>query len=201
MSDITSLINNLPIIISYIAYGLIYLSVFNFIRSEKKEKTKIYFLSCVAISFIIEIIFDFITKLANKIPGIDIEEDSGLYYLLCMLFTLLIAYISAKVFTSKWFNSLLLNIGIHRTTNSNIWNDISVNHTWLYIHLKNDENGYWGECKYIEENCSNPKIVLYSYQIINTKTGETVIDYSEDINKCIMVDTNDIKAIEITYNK
>lgn len=43
MSDITSLINNLPIIISYIAYGLIYLSVFNFIRSEKKKKQKYIF--------------------------------------------------------------------------------------------------------------------------------------------------------------
>ncbi len=200
MNDIISLINNLPTIISYLVYGLIYLSVFNFIRIDKKEKTKIYFLSCIAISFVIKVVYDLITGMINKIPFIDIETNSILYHFLCITFTLAIAYISAKISISKWVNKFLLCIGINKTTNSNIWNDISEDYTWMYIHLKNDEKGYWGECKYIEENCSNPKIVLYSYQIINTQTDNTIMDCSNDENKCIIVDTSDIKAIEITYN-
>lgn len=200
MEEILDLINSLPLIMSYIVYGSLFLSIFNFITfKSKKYEIKHYFISCITVSFIIKIIFDWILNLWSTHTTVKIATDTVEYYLLSFGFTVIVAYIGGILFSSKCFNRLLLNFGIKRTVNENIWEDVIQNDTWLYIHMKNEDYGYLGLHRYSEENCSNPKIVLGFYQLIEKSTGKVVTDCSDDDNKLIMIDTKNVDTIEIIY--
>ena len=200
MGDLLDLINSLPLIMSYIVYGSLFLCIFNFITFKSKEyEIKHYFISCITVSFIIKVIFNWILNLWGTHITIRIVENTIEYYLLSFGFTAITAYLSGILFSSKCFNKLLLNLGTKRTANTNIWDDIIENETWLYIHIKNKDYGYLGLHKYSEENCSSPKIVLCHYQLIEMSTGEVVTDYSDDNNRLIMIDTKDVDTIEIIY--
>lgn len=197
MDDILSLINTLPFVISNIIYGCLFLSIFNFTTfKDSKTNNQHYFIFCITINFILKAIIDSILKLTLT----SLSNDSVEYYLICLLFTVITAFISGKIVSAKFFNSLLLKMGIQRTTNKNIWSDVLKNNTWLYIYLKDKDLGYIGYHKYSEENCSNPKIVLSHYQLRELSTGKVLVDYSRDKNSLIMIDTRDVEIIEIIYD-
>lgn len=197
MEDILSLIDKLPYIISYIIYGCLFLSIFNFIKFKNNETDiKHYFISCITVNFIIKATFDGILQFCS----IYTNNSSVEYYLSCLAFTIVTAFISGKIVSSKAINSLLLKVGIQRTVNQDIWNDILQDYTKLYIHLKGKDYAYIGYHKYSEGNCSNPKIVLSHYQLRRLSTGEIVTDYSDDDNRCIMIGTKDVDIVEIIYD-
>lgn len=201
MDNIIKFIEILPEIISYIIYGVVFLSIYNFTTYKNEvQKTKSYLISCVTISFIIKICFDGIIALVNEWLKKELVNNGTRYYIGIILFTVLTAYFSGKIVTSNWFKTFLLKIKIERTPNKNIWDDIIRKNTWLYVHIKNKDYACLGELQYVEENCSNPKIVLSNYQLIKMSTAETKKDYSNDSNKKILLDTSNIEIIEIIYN-
>lgn len=201
MNEIIKLIEVLPEIISYIIYGAIFLSIYNFTTyKEDAQKNKSYLISCVTISFIIKICFDGIIALVNEWLKKELANNGTGYYIGIILFTVLTAYLSGKIVTSNWIKTFLLKIKIERTPNKNIWDDIIQENTWLYVHIKDKDYAYLGLLQYVEENCSNPKVVLSNYKLITMSTAETKKDYSNDSNKKILLDTSNIEVIEIIYN-
>lgn len=201
MNEIIKLIEVLPEIISYIIYGAIFLSIYNFTTyKEDAQKNKSYLISCVTISFIIKICFDGIIALVNEWLKKELANNGTGYYIGIILFTVLTAYLSGKIVTSSWIKTFLLKIKIERTPNKNIWDDIIQENTWLYVHIKDKDYAYLGLLQYVEENCSNPKVVLSNYKLITMSTAETKKDYSNDSNKKILLDTSNIEVIEIIYN-
>ncbi len=202
MDNIIKFIEILPEIISYVIYGAIFLSIYNFITFKNEvQKTKSYLISCITISFIIKVCFDGIITLINKWLNTEFINSGIRYYISIFLFTIFIAYILGEIVISKFFKSFLLKIKIERTPNENIWDDIIQKNTWLYVHIKNKDYAYLGKLQYVEENCRNPKIVLSNYKLIKMSTAETKKDYSNNSNKKILLDTNNIEIIEIIYKE
>lgn len=190
------IIESLPIIISYIAYGSVFLAIYRFITfKDKKQELTEYFLSCATISFVIKTLCSIILALLK----LSKYENTWIYYFCVLIITSILAFIIAQVSKSKRFNRFLLRIKIERTTNSTIWDDVLEPNTLLVVHIKNKDLAYVGYHKYSEDRCSNPKIVLYYYQLVELSTTNVLVDYSKDSNRAIMIDTNEIDTIEFVY--
>lgn len=192
MKEIIELISYIPTIVSYVAFGGIFLFTFNFITvKEQRDKTDNFLIACITVSFVIKTILSQILK--------TIAEDSGKYLLIGCTFSAVIAYLFGLVCNSRRFNNLLLKLGINRTTNGNIWKDIIRPYTWLLVHINGEEYGYLGEVKNVEEHTSAPKIVLKNFSKINIRTGSEIVDYSDDKNRSVLIDTKCADVIEVIY--
>lgn len=62
-----------------------------------------------------------------------------------------------------------------------------------------DGSSYLGQFRYGEPFKSEPIIVLATYQKLD-KDNDIVIDYSNNKNELIMINTKDFDRIEITYS-
>lgn len=69
----------------------------------------------------------------------------------------------------------------------------------MNVHIKDKDYSYFGAVCFVEEHTSNPKVVLCNYKLIQMSTGETVVDYSNNSNKTIMLDTSNFDIVEIIY--
>lgn len=83
---------------------------------------------------------------------------------------------------AKWFNSMILKLGIQRTVNQNIWDDVLRPNCWLMIYSKDGKRVYYGQYRYGEESKSEPVIALMHYQVMNMD-GEVLCDYTNDDNE------------------
>ncbi len=201
MNNILELINSLPTIMSYVIYGALFLIIFCFIafKDRKVKSVDHFFILSVLISFILKNIFECLIWLFKRITTLEVNKDSPFYYISLLLFTILLSYLFGIIINQKWFNDFLMHIGIERTTNGNIWNDVIQSYTWVCVHVKDEKYYYLGEVEFIEEDCIDPKIVLCRYQFIDKNTGKVFVDYSYDINRRIILHTDNVDAIEIIY--
>ena len=194
MNEVILLLDYIPELISYFAIGFIYLSFYRFARLKKNEiNLLLYLFECFSISLIIKTLYVCACKLI-KVSYV----NGAISYLICFIIAIVFAYIIAKIVNKEKFNSFLLHLGVHKTINDSIWKDIYKANTWMYIQLKDNPYGYWGECQFIEEDASDPKIVLIHYRIIKTETGEQIADHSHD-NNTILINTKDVVCIELKY--
>ena len=192
---VISLVNNIPQLLSYLVPGYVFVAVFDWITFQKKSgKSEIVVLKSIVVSFIIKTMYD-LTLSAIGVKFI----DSYIYHAILILCCVAIAYIVSVICRTKWLNKLLLHIGIKRTTNPNIWNDVIETNVWVRVYLKsNPELTYLGQYLYGEEFEREPIIVLVNYQLIDT-SGNIIIDYSQSPNEKIMLNTRDFERIELTY--
>lgn len=187
----------------YMVQGYVFISTYSFIRFKKNELNHLFFKSVVS-SYILKILFDWIFVHADSTTKIirffHVQYESFGYVVILLLFSVGLAWLSATITQSKRFNKLLLGIGIVRTTNPNIWEDIIDPGCWLMVYLNSRELVYLGQFKYGEEFVNKPLIVLEHYQIMNLD-GEIIHDYSDDSNEVALIDTKNIERIEITYQR
>ena len=192
MKETIQLIDSIPIIISYVAFGSVFLFTFNFITyKDRQVEIKNYLISCVTASFVIRIILN---QLFKTIP-----ENSKKYFLIGCVFSAVTAYIGGIICNSKRFNRVIQLLGIYRTTNNVIWKDVIEPYTWLFMHINGEDYGYLGEVKYVKKKTSTPKVVLKNYSKVNIKTGKDIVDYCDDKNRTILIDSKNTDIVEIIY--
>ncbi len=71
--------------------------------------------------------------------------------------------------------------------------------TWVRVFMK-DGSSYLGQYRYGEPFKSEPIIALINYQKLD-KDSDVVIDYSQNKNELILLNTKDFEKIEITYSE
>lgn len=201
MEDVLTLVGNLPVIISYLVYGSIFICVFEFIalKENKRDGYTHYFVSCIVLSFVFKMIYETFVTLITNIFHTQIDTSGVIYYLITIVTTVVIAYLAGLMFTTEKINPFLLKIGINRTINPYFWKDIYHDGSYCIIRLKDGYGIYFGALKYIEEFAHNPKIALTCYAVANSATKQIVEDYHTDVNSIIVLDADDIKTIEIVY--
>lgn len=205
IKDIINLINNLPTIMLYMAQGYIFISIYSFMRFKQNELNHLFFKSVIA-SYILKITFDWLFVKTMTIDNIvvksvrllNIEYESTAYCVLLLIFSVLLGMILAYMTQLGKFNYLLLKLGIKRTANSNIWDDVIKPNCWLMVYLSSRELVYFGQFKYGEEFIKKPLIALEHYQIMDLN-GNIKADYSNNTSEIAVIDTKDIERIEITY--
>ena len=203
--DITILVNNLPIIMLYMAQGYVFLTVYSFMRFKQNELNHLFFKSVIA-SYILKIIFDwlFIKKTVTEnvviktIRLVNAGYESPVYCILLLAFSALLGIFLAYVTQSNKFNRLLLKLKVKRTTNQSIWDDVIEPNCWIMIYLNSTESVYFGQFKYGEEFARKPLVVLEHYKIMDLD-GNVKADYSDNPSEIAIIDTKDIERMEITY--
>lgn len=193
MQWISELIAKIPEILSYIVYGYIYLTAYYWISFKDNNDFNNFIIKSVATSYLLITLYDVIINKYN------INLINEYYKVICYFFTsAILGLIIGKITSHRIFNLLLHKLHIGRTTNSNIWDDVIKPYTWVRVFMK-DGSSYLGQYRYGEPFKSEPIIVLATYQKLDKDT-DVVIDYSQNPNELIMLNTKDFDRIEITYN-
>ncbi len=190
---IFNIIENIPLFLTYVIPGYLFLELFNWI-SSKGETAKIDHLifTSVTASFLLKVLFDFVT---NSI----INESSRLYPLLLILSGVMAGILGGYVVTGNKFNNRLASLHLGKTTNKNIWIDVLRPSCLIRVFMP-DDTSYYGVFKYVEENNREPIVVLSNYQYLD-KDGKILIDRFRQEEDIIMLNTSQFTKIEITYYK
>lgn len=190
----------------YMVQGYIFISVYSFVRFKQNELNHLFFKSVVS-SYILKTLFDWLFVKSTTVNDIIVKSvrllnigyESISYCVLLLIFSALLGLMLAYITQHDKFNKLLLALGINRTTNSNIWDDIIKPNSWLMIYLNSRELVYFGQFKYGEEFAKKPLIALQYYQIMDLD-GNIKMDYSQNPSEIAVIDTKDIERIEVTYS-
>lgn len=193
MQWVSELIAKIPEILSYVVYGYVYLTAYYWISFKDNNDFNNLIIKSIATSYLLITLYD---AIINKYSINFINEY---YKVICYFFiSAILGFIIGKITSHRIFNLLLHKLHIGRTTNSNIWDDVIKPYTWVRVFMK-DGSSYLGQYRYGEPFKSEPIIVLATYQKLDKDT-DVVIDYSQNPNELIMLNTKDFDRIEITYN-
>jgi hypothetical protein len=180
----------LPQIFNCFAPGFVFIAIFKYValRYEKYE-LKHFIFSAVAGSYIMKTLFD--TFIARYF-----FTDPNIYSLLLISFAGVLAYCVAVSSRSKAWEFICGKLGIYRTNNANIWNDLFKREAWVRIYLKDGENTYIGQIFMCEENQREPIIVLGGYQHVKIN-GKVLADYSDNDKEFIILNLKDFDRIQM----
>lgn len=194
------IINSVPILISYLASGYIFIFVFQFVSPNKNSNGEIsgLILKSAVASTIINYLYDLIKSKIIFLENINMLIGTCLLGVVC-------GYILSVLSHTKKWNTFLLRIGIKRTTYDSFWEEILDEAPWLTLYMK-DENKdvlkYFGSARLYESNNPNPKIMLEQYKVYDRK-GK-IIDQADETpgeDQYMVIDVNDCARISVVYTK
>lgn len=193
--SISNLIDKLPDLISYIAYGAVFLGLFKFVAlRDNNLEPKSKLIACITASFILK-------ELCGFVAGqFGINTESVGYFVITLLITVVISVLSALFFVSDTFNSITSKIGLSRTVNNNFWYDVMKNDTWVFAKESGSDIVYFGIAMLTEEGVKAPKMLLRQYAIGDMQKHQILTNRVED-DASIVIDTAKMDAIEIVYYK
>lgn len=185
------LISVLPSIIIYLALGFCYIKVYKFTRIIKSDAGNQNLL-------VESLIFGFVLR--NLLGLIPVSFGKYIDVIGMIVFSVIAGYLTAKAFESKWLNKIRSFLKINQTFNKNIWGDIADENGATYITVVDDNNIFVeGLLVLHEPHKSQPLMQLAKYKVYNG--DDLFIDYSEDPERTILIDTTKYKGIFITYEK
>ena len=192
---IESLINGLPDLIKYIAFGYIFLSAFYWVtyRDNADNTFKYMIVKSIIVNYIL---VSFYSVVLSRIGIVIIYSPKQIIFL--SLLSGFLGLIIGSIIRAEWFGNLLLKLHISRTFNSNIWDDVLKKDTWVRVYMK-DGTSYFGCFMYSEDYEREPIIVLSTYRKYNAATEE-VLNYTDKPEELIMLNTANFDRIEITHN-
>jgi hypothetical protein len=198
MNTIKEIVEQLPYIMTYFVEGYFFIMVYKYIVVKKIDSdTKNLFLKCVIASFVIKNIVD----LFLGYLGITVSSNA-IYIIVLSFVSLLLGYICGKLAIAKWFQNILFKLGIQRTPNDRIWDDVLNDNQECWVCLKSpkEENvQYLGLYKFCEEFAREPIIALSYYQVLDME-GDIIDDQSKS-NNVILLNTKDFEKVEIIYGE
>ena len=101
----------------------------------------------------------------------------------------------ARISDSQSFKDFLSKICIKRTINKNIWADAIKPGDYLEVYFEEPKRIYYGQAVFIEEEASDPWIVLKNYYV--RKPREKLADHQKNSQHFAMFNTSKISRIKI----
>ena len=180
----------------YFCYGFIFIKPIKFICNTKSDSSlKDNLLSYFIVGFVIINLFKFCF-------GDNFFNIQNVNYIVAGIIVIGLSYLSGKFLLSSYPNKILKKMGIYRSIQYNIWENIVPIEEGAYIQIirKDLNTVYIGHVSLIENNQRFPIISLKGYKIINFTTGEVIEDYTNNYKKCMIIYTDKADEIEITYH-
>ncbi len=188
-----SIISILPDIMIYLVSGFLFIRIFSFVSTTKRTND---YQHIIVKSVIVGYILKYIGSMIPALTSVYALNILGFLGICCVL-----AYICARVYTSKWFYSILRLIGIQNTLNDELWVDIEGDKSvWAEIYSHETNEYYFGLVCLSENFKDNPKIVLKRYAIFKDTNDDPIKDYNNDPCKRILIDTSKCDVIKLTYS-
>ncbi len=187
------LIEALPQYILYIVLGFIFLRIFRYMSTIKNSNNYDHIIwESIVVGFILNTLYKAIPFSINQ-PIDTIGMIIG---------TIFAAGLSAKLYSCKHIDKGLRKLGIYRTRNTFIWQDIEDKDNATYINAVNPETNeaYSGMLKYYEDFERNPQIILQNYKYWEDWHNKTpTLDFSNEPEYTILIDTTVFSRITVIY--
>ncbi len=188
--DILKIIENISTVILYIAPGMIFFSIFEFI-TNKKCKDNTYFIWSIVLSFGIVSIMKLICHATDTII------ITGFTIIVSIILPILVGYLVIH----SAFQRFLVWSGINKTIHHSIWDDIIDDYdVFLKIYIPVDKVYYYGLYKGHENKFENVYIILTDYEI-RDYSSTLLRDYSSDRTRWVTINSKDISRVEIVYSE
>lgn len=177
----------LPDIILYLAIGFVYLKVYKFtsIVPTVKNISEILIESLIA-GFVLKCIYDLFPPVNFYIDALGMIISSAL-----------IGFVSAKLFSSRFFDKILTFLDIRQTKSQFIWQDIlGDTPIWITAIDYEKEIFYYGKVVLVESYEKEPKVLITEYKYM---TDKKQIDNTNNPGETVLIDTSKFQDIWISY--
>lgn len=175
----------------YIVTGYVFIKTYHFVALKQNSKDLEHVLTG---SIVVGYIY---CKIANMIPISFGEKVDNVFIVLSAL---IVSYLIAILLRSrKVIYSILDKLKIRDTGNLYIWDDLMDNDYPMLVCITYNDKSYTGIVHNFESYSNTPQVVLASY-IIKDSFGNIICDYTDDITKVIILNTNNAKSVEIYYH-
>lgn len=194
----------IPLIFIYIVPGYIFLCTFKFVVNTKAKDMSKKIMECIVLSYIIVSLSKFILSLRYEEVVIYIPE-----VIICILTSsLILGYCSAKLIKSNKFKKMLKKLGINRSIEINVIDDLFnfKNAIWARVYLNNEKLVYFGQIRGYDkkDKYDDGFIVLSNFEVY--KYGKNDL-YENDFyvkgedTRFAMLKIINISRIEAIYDK
>ncbi len=191
MSWVLELASNIPAFLTYVVPGYLFLAVYRYMLfkdEDTTDKTSGLLLNSVIISFVLKTLYD---AVASKIPW----KNESLYLIGIILLGIVTGFGSAKLVVGKLATDVFEKLGINRTVNSNIWDDVIGQDQWLRIWLPDSGRSYYGQVAAMENYRREPIVLLRNYQFLNDD-GTPLIDNVADSSRSVLLNLSGFERVE-----
>lgn len=202
----------IPHLLMYFIPGYIVLRIKKNNRQEKKHDDKETFIWSIIYSFIISIIsfigiklFGFLGKEIEHRSILDMGEVNEVYVLFNFFIAWIFGYIMSRYSDLKLYKSFRKFLKINHEPYSSLWNYAmrNPNGAWVRVYLDEYDIGYVGSL--ISYTCDPDselrEVLLSKYTSFKISDFEAIDDYSTDEDALILLNSVDIKRIEILKEK
>lgn len=186
--NIIEIVEQLPNILEYVAYGYIYLAGYHWVHRNENEGTEYMLMKSIAISFVLKNIYNYVSYIDNPFLPVAYTIISGI-----------LGIIAGSIVSRHWFNALIKKFGIWKTTNDNIWDDIIGSNTWLNAY-HSDGTIYVGMVEYYSDDKENPIIVLCNTNKVEPGCNQYKYD-TVDKNRRMIIRPEMYERIEVVYDQ
>lgn len=180
----------------YFVSGFIFISVFNFIVSNKNPRDyKNIIMKSLIVGYVLTLFYNLVLRKINNNQYITIS----IFLLLCVVF----AYSCGRLYEGNFIRKICKKLKIRSTVNEYIWYDIEDHgdkSLWVKSTIIGQGIEITGQLVIVEEYQRMPMLVLDRY-IIKDLHGNIIEDNDEDLTKRILVDTQYCDRIELIYDK
>lgn len=186
--------------LSYVVPGFLFFAVFRYILYKDKNihsQAAYTLLKSIVCSFVLKVVVDGVLNVVA--PTLETEFPNT-YFVILMLLGVITGYLSSVLSRKECIKKALLNLGVNRTVNDNIWDDIIIPGLWLRVWTKSSEGSYLGQIKYVENYEREPIVVLEYYQHLDSEYN-ILEDYTDNPGFTIMVNLKEFERIEITEDR
>lgn len=191
MSWVLELASNIPTFLTYAVPGYLFLAVYRYMLfkdEDSADKTSSLLLNSVIISFVLKTLYD---AVVSAIP----RKNESLYLVGIILLGIVTGFGSAKLVVSKYATWVFEKLGITRTVNSNIWDDIIEQGQWLRIWLPDSGRSYYGQLAAMENYSREPIVLLRNYQFLDDD-GTVLIDNVADSDRTVLLNLSHFERVE-----
>lgn len=202
--EINALISILPNIFDYIAPGYIFFRSFNFVLDWQEKTFKNNIFEYIIMSYVLYSVQKFILGLFYTEVMMNLPQ---------VIFTLIImsiisGYLLGIFIKSKKFKNLREFLGVKRSINNNIFNDVidKIDGTWARVYLKNEKVVYYGAVVLFDkkDKYEDGVIVLNQYYVYKYGTSEVLdatLPSEEKRNYFVTIKINEVSRIETIYQE
>ena len=106
-------------------------------------------------------------------------------------------FLTAIIYKTTGFNHFIARIGIKRTTNPNIWDDVVGERAWVSIYDKENKLYYCGPFKYQNYQDDQSYVVLCKYYTAD-ENGKIIDNYTTISNRLLMLQINNYDRIVVS---
>lgn len=196
MSWVLELASNIPAFLTYVVPGYLFLAVYRYMLfkdEDTTDKTSGLLLNSIIISFVLKTLYDAVT---SAIPW----KNESFYLIGIILLGICTGFGTAKLVVSELATDIFEKLGINRTVNSNIWDDVIGQDQWLRIWLPDSGRSYYGQVAAMENYRREPIVLLRNYQFLNDD-GTPLIDNVADSSRLVLLNLSGFERVEFVDAK